>query len=63
MDLGVVHPVPLPVHHVVPEFHVLDDLGQPERGGPQQPQRSAVAAEQHDPPGEFEEALQLDRPV
>ena len=26
MDLGIVHPIPLAVHDVVAEFHVLDDL-------------------------------------
>ena len=28
VDVGVVHPVPLPVHHVVADLHVLEDLGE-----------------------------------
>ena len=33
VDLGVVHPVPLAVHDVVADLHVLEDLGQPRGGG------------------------------
>ncbi|SKY04779.1 Uncharacterised protein [Mycobacteroides abscessus subsp. abscessus] len=38
MHLGIVHPIPLAMHHVVAEFHVLDDLGQRQRTGAEQPQ-------------------------
>src|SRR5699024_4832678 len=42
VDLGVVHPVPLPVHDVVAEFHVLDDLGDPEGACADRPGRAVT---------------------
>ena len=62
VDVGVVHPVPLPVHHVVADLHVLEDLGQRQRRRAGQPQRlarrepiSSARAAEH------ELAVQLDR--
>jgi len=37
VDLGIVHPVPLAVHDVVADFHVLDDLGHAKGHGPRPP--------------------------
>ncbi len=61
VDLGIVHPVPLPVHHVVAELHVLDDLGHPRvhRHRPTRPTswstRTAGAS------GQLQPALEADR--
>ena len=33
VDVRIVHPVPLAVHHVVADLHVLEDLGHPEARG------------------------------
>ena len=38
VDHRIVHPVPLTVQHVVPDLHVLQDLGQTERGGAEHPE-------------------------
>ncbi len=68
VDLRVVHPVPLAVHHVVADLHVLEDLGQAEERGTGGPGRLAASPrvssrEQGRPPGCCEAALDLDHPV
>ena len=60
VDLGIVHPIPLPVHDVVAEFHVLDDLGDPEHSGPENPRGFAVAEHEHHTPARGERALKCD---
>jgi hypothetical protein len=61
VDVGIVHPVPLAVHDVVADLHVLEDLGERQRGGPEQPQRAPARAEQQQARGEHELAVQPDR--
>ena len=41
VDVRVVHPVPLPVHDVVADLHVLEDLGQRQHRRAAQPQPAA----------------------
>ena len=60
MNFRVVHPVPLAVNDVVPEFHVFDDLAGAEQRGPEQPGRLLPAREQHDAAGHHQAALQRD---
>ena len=60
VDLGIVHPIPLPVHHVVAELHVLDDLGDAEHPGPENPCGLAVAEHEHHAPARGERTLKCD---
>jgi hypothetical protein len=46
VDVGVVHPVPLAVHDVVADLHVLEDLGERQGGGAEQPKGTAARSEQ-----------------
>ncbi len=46
MDLRIVHPVPLAMHDVVAEFHVLDDLGHREHRGSRKPEPAMATAQQ-----------------
>ena len=56
MDLGIVHPIPLAVHDVVAQFHVLDDLGQCQRSGAQPPQPAAMATQERDAADDLQRA-------
>ena len=47
VDLGIVHPIPLAVHDVVADLHVLDDLGDAQRHGACPPCRAFRARGQH----------------
>ncbi len=60
VDLGVVHPVPLAVHDVVADLHVLEDLRRRERGGPEQPGGPVARGEELDPSQDHEPAVELD---
>src|SRR6185312_280658 len=60
MDFGIVHPIPLAVHHVVADLHVLDDLGQAKRRGTGPPRRALGAGRQNGPAGHLEAALSGD---
>ena len=59
VDLGVAHPVPLAVHHVVPELHVLQDLGDRERGRAREPGGREQRDQQRGASCAFEAALDL----
>lgn len=61
VDLWIIHPVPLTVHHVVTELHVLDDLRDPEHSGTKQPCRPLAAREEHSATAKFQRPLQSDR--
>ena len=68
VDLRVVHPVPLAVHDVVADLHVLEDLGHAEQARAGDPGGRArllrlQAGEQRDPAGGREAALHRDHPV
>ena len=54
VDLGVVHPVPLSVDDVVPDLHVLEDLGDREHSAACPPQWFLVAEQQCRPAGDLE---------
>ena len=60
VDLRIVHPVPLAVHRVVAELHVLQDLGRAEQRRAEQPRGREEAREQRDAAGGGEAALQRD---
>src|SRR3984957_17953471 len=60
MDLRVVHPIPLAVHDVMPEFQVFDDLRDAEQGGPGDPGDLVPARQQGYSATDHESALQLD---
>ena len=60
VDLGVVHPVPLPVQDVVPDLHVLEDLGRRVGDGSRDPGRPIARAEQQHPPHHREAAMHRD---
>ncbi len=60
VDVRVAHPVPLPVHDVVPELHVLDHLRERERDGARRERRPVARAEQQRAAGELQRALRLD---
>jgi len=49
VDLRVVHPVPLAVHDVVADLHVLQDLRHTQHERPGHPRRRVLAREQRDP--------------
>jgi hypothetical protein len=59
-DLGIVHPVPLAVHDVVADLHVLEDLGHGEQRGAGKPGGPAARGEQQDAPEHHEPAVHLD---
>ncbi len=46
VDVRVVHPVPLAVHHVVADLHVLEDLGHRQGGRAGDPARPVARSEQ-----------------
>ena len=48
------------MHHVVPEFHVLDDFRQTEHHGARGPRRLLVAREEHRPPTDCQSTLDGD---
>jgi hypothetical protein len=56
----IVGPVVLAVHHVVADLHVVQDLGDRQRGGTAQPQRGQPAEFEHRASGDLETALGLD---
>ena len=60
VDVRVVHPVPLPVHDVVAQLHVLEDLGHREHRGPGEPGRAPAREQQGHARGEHEPAVQGD---
>ena len=60
VDLGVAHPVPLAVHDVVADLHVLDDLGDRQPDGADQPGRREQGEQQHGAAAELELALDVD---
>ena len=60
VDLGVVHPVPLAVHDVVADLHVLEDLGRGVRHGSEHPRGPEVGGEQCDARHHREAAVKLD---
>ena len=60
MDLVVAHPVPLAVHDVVADLHVLDDLRDREAGRARQPCRRKQREQQHGAAAQFELALKVD---
>ena len=61
VDVGIVHPVPLAVHDVVADLHVLEDLRERQRGGAGEPQRPFARTEQQRAGGEHEVTVKLDR--
>ena len=63
VDLRVVHPVPLAVHHVVADLHVLEDLGQRQHRGPRHPRGLEARREQHDARRDQEPPVHLDHRV
>ena len=63
VDLRVVHPVPLAVHDVVADLHVLQDLGHAQHRRSGNPRGLVLAGEQGDPAGGGEPTLDLDHPV
>jgi len=60
MDLRIIHPVPLAVHDVVPDFHVLDDLGKRQHACAERPRIPVSADDQSDSRRHFAHALQCD---
>ena len=60
VDVGVVHPVPLAVHDVVADLHVLEDLGQRQRRRAGDPGRLVARGEQQHPAEHGEPAVHLD---
>ena len=60
VNLRVVHPVPLAVHDVVADLHVLDDLGHAQGHGARPPGRTARTGGQHQPAGYLQRALRCD---
>jgi hypothetical protein len=65
VDLRVTHPVPLAVHDVVADLHVLEDLGHRQAGGAEPPGRAHaldldVREQQHGAAAHLEVALHLD---
>ena len=60
VDLRVVHPVPLAVHDVVADLHVLEHFGQRERGGPRRPGRFRAREQEHQAAEDDEPPVHLD---
>ena len=63
MDLGVAHPVPLAVQHVVADLHVLQDLGGGQHRGAGQPGWRQEGGEQQDPAADLQLTLDGDHPA
>src|SRR5690625_2289267 len=61
MDLGIVHPVPLAVSHVVADLHVLDALRHRESGRAHRPTQHGLAAVNHQPRRDIQHPLKHDR--
>ncbi len=59
-DRRVAHPVVLAVHHIVADFHVVEDLRQSEHRGARQPGGRQNAGEQHCAPADFKGPLGFD---
>jgi hypothetical protein len=57
VDRGVAHPIPLAVHDIVAEFHVLDDLRHRQTDGSGQPGRWEEREQQYRAAAEFQAAL------
>ncbi len=60
MQCRIVHPVVLAVHHVVADFHILDDLGKPQGGGGGHEHWRNEAEWHHHPPCHFQAPVQAD---
>ena len=60
VDVGIVHPVPLPVHDVVADLHVLEDLGRREGGGAGNPRRAPARGQQQHPAQDRQPAVHRD---
>jgi hypothetical protein len=56
----VFHPIPLAVHDVMADLHVLDDLGQTEGHRSRPPSRAFRTTGQHEPAGHIENTLHGD---
>src|ERR1700730_533166 len=63
VETWILHPVVLAVHHVVADLHVVEDLGQRERGHAAEPCRRQEAGEQQPPAAQLERTLGLDDPA
>src|SRR5699024_1496851 len=64
VDLRIVHPVPLAVHDVVAQFHVLEDLGHPQHPGADRPDGAVAGPEvQQRARADLQSALQADDAV
>jgi hypothetical protein len=61
VDVRVVHPVPLAVEDVVPDLHVLEDLGDRQPRGPEHPGRRVARGHQHDPRERGQAPVELDQ--
>ncbi len=61
VDHRIVHPVPLTVHHVMADLHVLEDLGQREHDRPRQPSRRKQRRQQQHPAADRELAVKRDQ--
>ena len=60
VDLRVAHPVPLAVHDVVADLHVLEDLRDGQAGGADEPRGREQREEQDGAAGQLELALDVD---
>ncbi len=63
VDLGVVHPVPLAVHDVVADLHVLEDLGRRHRRRPGHPGGLEARGDEQRAPHQGEAAVHRDHRV
>ena len=63
VDLRVVHPIPLPVQHVVPDLHVLEDLAGGQHGRTGDPRRGERTGEQGDARRRHQAPLNGDHPA
>ena len=60
VDLGIAHPVPLTVHDVVADLHVLEDLGHREPRRAHQPRGREEGEQENGSAAELELALHVD---
>ena len=60
VDLRVAHPVPLAVQDVVPDLHVVEDLGHRQRGGADQPRGREPGEQQRGATADLQAALHRD---
>ena len=60
MNVGIVHPIPLAVHHVVADLHVLQDLGHPQTRGAEDPRGFGSRTQQQDTTGHHDLTLHRD---